>query len=330
MSGMAPARRTLVAGAVLTVLLGACHRRGEAGPVRLGLLVHEAGGSWMAMFREELSTNLKPHGWIEGANLEIVPRASDRLDRVPSLVDELAQLDARAIVVNYLALAVARRVTRRPPLVCFEIYDAQAEGLSGSLARPDDRVTGVSWRTVETASKRVGLAMELVPGLARIVHVYDALDPGSVLESEGIRRAAARGGLTVLGIALPDSGEALMAAEQRIAAHRAGAMLVSSTARTLEQLAWILSTARAARLPTISEVPVFADKGVLLTYGPVPSEMDRLGAASVDRLLRGVAIEDVPIVQPTQFECVLNRRTARDLGLVLPDTVLLQATRVIG
>jgi putative ABC transport system substrate-binding protein len=209
-----------------------------------------------------------------------------------------------------------------------DMYDPIAEGVTSNLGRPGGNVTGVSWQTIETAAKRLEMAKELLPGLRRVALLTDADDPGAVIEANGLRGLAVSAGVKLRTFAVRGAEE-LPAVFAKLKSDRPEVLLVSSNAFTTVNLEAIARFASGSKLPTISEAAEFAHAGFLLTYGPDVSDTYRRGAIQVDRILRGMKAGDIPFEQPTKFELTINLRTAKALGLQVPEVIMARATEVI-
>jgi putative ABC transport system substrate-binding protein len=254
--------------------------------------------------------------------------ANSDIGRLPVLVDELIALDVDVLFVTYRAVRAAKRATATVPIVSTAFYDPVAEGLVESLARPGGNVTGLSWQTPETSGKRLELIMQLVPGLERTALLFEPSDPGALLEANALRSAARRAGVTISLFELRNASDlaAVLAAMGR---QRPQTLIVGHSAITVEHRERIASFAIRNGLPLVSEGSEFAEAGALLTYGPNVAESFRRAAHYVDQILKGAKPGDLPIEQPTKFDLVVNLKTAKALGLTIPQPMLLRASEVI-
>jgi putative ABC transport system substrate-binding protein len=268
-------------------------------------------------------------GWIEGRTAQFLVRYDGGdISRLPALAKELIGLGVDVLVVNGRALPAARRATTTLPIVSLDMWDPVAERVTSSLAKPGGNVTGVSWQTIDSAGKRLELAKELLPGLRRVGLLTDAGDPGAVIEAKGLRTIAANAGVKLLIFEVRHPRE-FAAAFAAIKSARTEALIVSTSTLTIHHLARILSFASSSRLPTISEAAKFAEAGVLLTYGPDVSETYKRGALLVDKILQGKKPVELPFEQPTKFELAVNLNTSKALGLTIPESIMIRATRMI-
>ena len=196
------------------------------------------------------------------------------------------------------------------------------------MARPDRNVTGVSWQSVDSAMKRLQLTRELIPRVQRVGVMFDANDPGPLIEVRGVVAAAREAGISIETVALGSPHE-IEPALAKLKHARLDALILSASALTWPVIDRIVEVASADRIPVISEPEDFAKAGAIITYGPDTSALYRRGAYFVDRILKGAAPKDLPIEQPTQFELVVNLRTAKMLGLTMPKSIMERATKVI-
>lgn len=282
---------------------------------------------WFASFREEMAEL----GYVEGRNLALELRAADgRFDELPRLAAELlaARPDVLLVQTTPAGLA-AKAATLTVPIVLVAVGDPIGVGLVPNLARPGGNITGITNSVVELTAKRLELAKELVPDadrVALIVNADDAIAPAQLRDAQSTAEAL---GVT-LGPVLDVRSEADLApAFARAAASgaRAGLRLVDPTAQSMRA-----ETARLAllhRLPLVYAFREDAEAGGLAAYGTSQGDLFRRAASFVHRIVVGAAPGDLPVEQPTRFELVLNLRTARAMGLVLPATLLARADEVI-
>jgi putative ABC transport system substrate-binding protein len=268
-------------------------------------------------------------GWIDGQNVRFVVRYADgEVRRFPALTAELIGLGVDVLVVTSPAVPAARQATTTIPIVCTDFYDPIAEGVVSSLARPGGNVTGISWQSIDSAGKRLELTTELLPGLRRVAILFQAGDPGAALEVKGLLATARRLKVTVRTFEVRDS-RGIEAAFATLRRDRVEALIVSANPLTFSATDTIVRLAATMKLPLISEPANFAKSGFLLTFGPDIVEAYKRGALYVDRILKGAKPGDLPIEQPTEFDLVINLRTARALGLTIPETIMVRATEVI-
>jgi putative ABC transport system substrate-binding protein len=315
------------AAAVLAVACGVGAQPSEA--PRIGYLSSQsalAAAAAHAAFRE----GLREHGYVEGRNVAIEWRfAEGRIERLPALAAELARLKVDVIFVSTGPGAVAaRKATATIPIVFMAVSDPVALGLVANWAHPGGNVTGLSNVTVELTQKRLALLRELVPGARKIGILKPSATPETVAGMKEIDGAVKSLGLAVHveDVTTPERFDRAFAAMK---AARAEVVILVPSPLFYTHRARVAELAKQARLPLMGNLREFADAGALLSYGHSVPDMARRGAAYVARILKGARPADLPVEQPTKFELVINMRTAKALGLTVPQSVLLQADQLI-
>ena len=270
-------------------------------------------------------------GYVDGKNIHMEIRWGEgRLERLPALAAELVQLKVDVIVaVSSPSIVAAKQATRTIPIVMPTSSDPVGDGLVASLARPGGNITGLSLMTPEVGAKRIQLLKEMSPKASRPVAVlWNPAYEGMRARFEQARVAAPKLGLTVLSLEVRDARE-LDAAFAAINREHPDALLLLVDPFTGSQRTRIVEFVAEKRLVTIYESSEFAEAGGLISYGPNFPEQFRRAAYFVDRILKGAKPGDLPIEQPTKFELVINMKTARALGIKVPDSILVSATKVI-
>ncbi len=277
---------------------------------------------------------LRDLGYVEGQNIRIEYRYTDvalqgHPELFPRLAAELVRLKPDVLVVSVTEAALAaRNATSTIPIVMVSVADPVAAGLVTSLARPGGNVTGLSRQTRDLIGKTLQLLKEALPEATRFALLVNPSDPlGSTMEGD------ARDAAKVLGVQL-QIVEARPPAEldgafSTMRADRAGAVLVVGGAGFYLDRAHIAGLALRNRLPSVFQNREFVEAGGLLSYAPSTAANYRRAAVFVDKILKGAKPADLPIEQPTKFELVINLKTARALGLTIPQSVLVQADKVI-
>jgi len=296
---------------------------------RVGFLAPGTPAYWdgsVQIFR----LRLRELGWIEGRNLMLDVRyANDNYERLPGLAAELVALKPDVIAAGASSATLAAgRATSTIPIVFETIGDAVAQGLVSNLARPERNLTGLSGFSPELAAKRLALIRQIVPDASRIGLVANLDNVGTRSVVQSMETAAQHLGvaLELFGVRAPDQ---LEPAFKEMARRRAGAFLLAADPMLFAQNQRIVEMAARYRLPGAYELRLFADRGGLLSYGPRGNERFEQMAVYVDRILRGAKPADLPVEQPIKFELVINLRTVQQLGLTIPQSLLLQADEVI-
>src|SRR5713101_7059216 len=273
---------------------------------------------------------LRELGYVEGRNFMIEYRSADgRRERFPELATELVRLKVDVILTRGTpAVMAAKNATGTIPVVMAASGDPLLSGVVAGLARPGGNVTGLSAIVVEVTGKRLQLLREVVPGVSRIAVLLDMGNPNNALQWKETEIAAPSLGVQpqLLDVRKPrDFGGAFDAAIRQ----RAGAMVVGIDALTQANHRPIIDLAAKHRLPAIYAAREFVDVGGLVAYGVSYPHLYHRAASFVDKILKGAKPADLPVEQPTKFELVINMKTAKALGLTIPQTVILQADQVI-
>ena len=272
---------------------------------------------------------LRELGWVENRNVAIEYRwAEGRGERFVEIATEFVQLKVDIIVATSLpATIAAKQVTSVIPIVFTSSNDPVGLGLVGSLARPGGNLTGLSNQLGDTASKRLELLREIVPGLRRLGIWANVGNPGTVLEMGEVQAAARTLALEVVTLEIrraEDIGPAFEGAKGRMDALYVAADPLANSNRVR-----INTLALAARLPTMQGVREYVEAGGLMSYGANIADGYRRAADYVDKILRGAKPGDIPVEQPTKFDLVINLTTAKALGLTIPDKLMALADEVI-
>jgi putative ABC transport system substrate-binding protein len=271
---------------------------------------------------------LRRGGFIEGQNLTVVYRAFARhVDLIPQYAAELvkARVDVVAASGDETVRAV-QQVTKIIPIVAI-VGDMLASGLVDSLARPDGNTTGVSILTFEAEGKRQDILIEAVPGL-RLMAVLTDVNYTKFAKLETLQEAA-RARNIEFSIHRVARGEEIAAAIDSAQASGAKALNVISSPLFSVYRRIIMERAAAAHLPTIYEWPETAEEGGFAAYGPRQSALFEIMAQQIVKLFRGSKVADIPVEQPTKFELVINLKTAKAMGVTVPEALLARADKVI-
>ncbi len=276
---------------------------------------------------------LKELGWVEGQNIVIMGRfAEGDLQRLPAFASELISLGVDVIVTfgGTPPTLAAKQATQTIPIVFPSAGDPVERGLVASLARPGGNVTGIA--NFVGYGKQLEVLKEAVPKLSRLAFLHD---PAVFASAENVKTYLARVEAEARTLSLkvqpvpihaPDEVERVFADFMRSKPEGVYVDDVSATVNARERLCRL---AIQQRLPTISRARVFPDAGCLLSYGEHLAEKLRQAAVLVDKILRGAKPADLPVEQPTRFDLVINLKTAKTLGLTIPQSVLLRADEVI-
>jgi putative ABC transport system substrate-binding protein len=319
---------TLLCGAAVAWPIAA--RAQQAGKVhRIGVLETISTTLNVANFYA-LREGLRQLGYAEGQNLVIEYRSADgRDDRFPGLARELLALKVDVIVTRGTPAAKAvKNATSTVPVVMMASGDPVGVGLVTSLARPGGNITGLSAIVGELSPKRLELIREIVPGLARIAVLANTSNDAVRRDWARIETAARSLGVQSQLLDLRES-DALGPTFDDASARRADALVVVIDAITQANQQRIVDLAMKHRLPAIYSSREFVDAGGLISYGVSYPDLYRRAATYVDKILKGTKPADLPVVQPTKFELVINLKTAKALGIEVPPTLSARADEVI-
>lgn len=271
---------------------------------------------------------LRELGYVEGQNIQVEYRSADgRPERFPALAAEFVRLNVDVIVSGGGAPAVraARQATSTIPIVFPALADPIAIGAVNSLARPGGNVTGISMRDSEMSAKRLQLLREILPKLKRVAVLRD---PKGAAEADALQNAARSLGieLQLFVASIPEQFDAAFDAARKANAE-ALIVLPSGTFAAHHQL--LVDLAMRNRMASVWEQRQFTDAGGLLSYGPDFQDNWRIAARYVDRILKGAKPAEMPVEQATKFELTINLKTAKVLGITIPNSLLVRADQVI-
>src|SRR5262245_10927140 len=274
---------------------------------------------------------LREHGYVEGQNILTEDRSSEgRNDRLPELAAELVALKVDLILASGSpASFAARNATRTIPIVRGSLAaDPIETGLIASLARPGGNITGMTEMAAPLSGKRLELLKDTMPGLARVAVFWNPPNPAYGPVLRGLEAAAPllRLKLQRLEVRVPEDFEGALKAA---IGQRAGALFVPGDPLVTNRPRVVADLALKYRLPTMTDFRELPEHGGLMSFGPDLVDSYRRAATHVDKILRGANPADLPMEQPTKFDLVVNLKTARALGVTVPQSILIRATQVI-
>jgi putative ABC transport system substrate-binding protein len=321
---------TLLAGALGPPLAAGAQQQAEKIP-RIGYLVtNQAAALHM---QQAFLQGLRDLGYVEGRNLVIEYRnAEGKLERLPALATELVALKVDVIVAGGTPAALAaNQATRTLPIVFPVAVDPVTSGLVTSLARPGGNVTGLSALFPELVAKCLEQLKRAVPGVSRVAVLWQPGAVGERTEKDMLNEAEAAG--RALGVRLQFvevRGPAdFDRAFSDITRARAGGLTVLGSVMFVNERRRLVDLAAKSRLPAVYVQREFVDAGGLMAYGPNIADLFRRSAVHVDKILKGAKPADLPVEQPTKFDLIINRKTAKALGLTIPPSLLARADQVI-
>jgi len=327
-------RRSFLAGtgAVLLAAPLAAEAQQAAKIARIGYLAPNPGAD--PHVKEAFRQGLRDLGYVEGRNVVIEYRdAEGKSERLPALAAELVALKVDVIVApaSTLAVLAAKQATRTLPIVFIGTADPVASGLVTSLARPGGNVTGLSNLAPELVGKWLERLTQAVPGVSRVAALWQPGILGERTEKDMLTRAEVA--VRALGVRLQfveaRGPEDFERAFSDISRARADALTVLPSSMFNSERRRLVDLAAKHRLPAVYQWRHFVDAGGLMSYGPNRPDWYRRAATYEDKILKGAKPADLPVEQPTKFELVINLKTAKALGLTIPQSLLLRADEVI-
>jgi len=297
---------------------------------RIGYLVTDlATGPRLEAFLQ----GLHDLGYVEGRNVVIEYRSAEgKAERLPSLAAELVALKVDVIVVGSTPQALAAmQATKVLPIVFGVAADPVGSGLVTSLAQPGGNVTGLSALTPELVGKCLEHLKQVVPGVTRIAALWQPGALGERADNDMLKQAeAAASGLGArLQFVVARTPAEFDRAFSEMTGARAGALTVMGSTMFSSERRRLVDLAAKNRLPAVYTSREFVDAGGLLSYGPNIADLYRRAATYVDKILKGTRPADLPVDQPTKFELIVNLKTAKDLRLTIPQSVLARADDLI-
>jgi putative ABC transport system substrate-binding protein len=295
---------------------------------RIGYLATRSGaGAGEKAFLQ----GLQSLGYIEGQTIAIEWRfAQEKFDRLPDLANELVRLKVDVIVTSggYPTVQAVKNATTTIPIVMTIVSDAVELGFVASLARPGGNITGISILAPELSGKLLELAKEAIPKASRVAALAYSASPNWKLYFKHMDGAAQSLGVQLLAfqVRAPDEIES---AFNTARSKRADALIVPPSGFLTLYRKHIIELAAQNRLPAIASEGRWAEQGCLLAYGPSTAESYRRAAVYVDKILKGTKPAELPVEQPMKFELVINLKTAKQIGLIIPPNLLARADRVI-
>jgi putative ABC transport system substrate-binding protein len=286
----------------------------------------DLNADFLRAFRE----GLKETGFVEGENVAIVYRWADgQIDRLPALAAELVRRPVAVLIGSGDAASLAAKAaTTTIPIVFHVGRDPAMLGLVASLARPGGNLTGVNFFTGELAAKRLELLRQLAPGAVRVAALLNPANPNTETVARDVESAARAMALQMQVYEASTIGE-IDAAFAALARERPDALFVTGDPVFRIRRVQLALLAAHYRVPAIYALRDYAEAGGLMSYGANLSEAHRQGGVYVGRILKGAKPTDLPVVQSSKFELVINLQPARMLGLTVPDKLLVAADEVI-
>jgi len=295
---------------------------------RIGFLGQVSASALAATRVDPLRQGLREFGYIEGKNLVIEVRGANKYEQLPALAEELVRLKIDVLVVQGTPAALAaKRATTTIPIVMPSVADPVATGLVASLARPGGNITGFTYLTSEITAKRLEILKEVLPRIKRIAVLVNPNNTSTKNSVQAIEVAARSLKLELQQFDVR-SVEDVEGAFSLMTEKHIEAIVVVDDAVLNINVKKIAELAAKKRLPSIG-ITELVLAGGLISYGMDLPEMYRRSAFFIDKILKGAKPGDIPIERPTIFELIVNQKTAKALGIKFPQTIMVQATKVI-
>jgi putative ABC transport system substrate-binding protein len=319
---------TLLGGAAAAWPLAA--RAQQSAVPMIGLLVAGSPGSSAQVAAPAFRKGLAEVGYIEGSSVAIEYRyAEGQYDRLPAMATELVNRQVAVIVASPTPAALAAKSATATLPIVFSVPDDPVElGLVASFSRPGGNATGVGFLLSELGPKQMGLLRELVPSARRFGLLVNPANKNAEVITRDLKAAAANLGVEVAIVQASDNRE-IEVAFATLVRNKADALIVGTDPFFYTRRVQLATLAARHALPTVYNVREYAEAGGLISYGTSLSEALRLTGVYTGRILKGDKPADLPVVQSTKFDFVINLSTARTLGLEIPPTLLARADEVI-
>jgi putative ABC transport system substrate-binding protein len=309
------------------LMLARSERAEPAEPWRIGFLLP-------GMVREHrlikaFLDGLRTLGYVEGQNFVLERRTAEgHFERLLPLAKELADLKVDIIVAPTTPSALAaQRATKSIPIVFTIVSDPVGSGLVSSFSHPGGNITGITDVDIDLAQKRLDLLKQVLPSLKRVGALGDPSDHNWQPEWKQARAAAEKLHVEIVPVLVTtphDLEKVFLGLNKRVQA-----LLVAPQAFFSVHVRSIVKLEHRAKLPAIHETRMFPDSGALMSYGPSPPALAFKAASYVDKILKGTRPADLPVEQPTEYELVINLKTAKELGVTFPESIIARADAVI-
>jgi putative tryptophan/tyrosine transport system substrate-binding protein len=327
-------KRTIKVLTLCVLLLALClpaQAQQTAKIPRIGYLVTAGNPGDLDSPDRAFRQGLRDLGYVEGQNILVEYRYLEgKRDRIPNILAELVNLKVDALVASTPpAIRAAKQATQTIPIVMVTTNDPVATGIVDSLARPGGNITGLTRLTRDLSGKRVELLREVVPKMSRVavLTVADTTSPGLALKEYEAAARALKIPLRSLEVHGPNPD--LEGAFRDAAKGRVNGLITATNLLLTPHVKTIADLAIKNRLPSMYERSFYVEAGGLMSYATSDADIFRRAAVYVDKILKGTKPADLPVEQPTKFELVINLKTAKQIGLTIPQSVLFRADKVI-
>ena len=326
--------KVAVSVVVILVLTSFCPTQAQQTPKavpRIGFISSTGTPESPSPLFEAFRQGLRDLEYVDGKNVFIVHRyAEGRLDRMPPFVHEFVQQNVDVIVgVNNVVIRAAKEATRTIPIVMVSSVDPVAAGYVESFAHPGGNITGLAWLNRDISAKRLELLKELLPKLSSGAILWDADGPGPAVAFKEYTAAARAFKIDLRSLEVRGPNPDFAGAFQAAKSGRTEALIVVGNPLMSQHMKSIFEFATKHRLPSMTEEDRYVDAGGLMSYGAKFADLYRRAAVYVVEILKGAKPGDLPVKLPAKFEIFINLKTAQQIGLVIPQHLLVQADKVI-
>jgi putative ABC transport system substrate-binding protein len=323
-------RNVLLAGGIGLLVAHPCARGHTAAPIRRVGVLSLGSDADTAHIYAALKQGMQDFGWLEGKNVEyLFVYANGDVGRMDTLASELIGRKVEVIVVgNAPATRAAQRATKSIPIVMAGVSNAVGAGFIASLAKPGGAITGITPQTEEVLGKLIGILHEIAPGARRVAILLNETNAAHAVFWAGAQSACAALDLVALRAVASEPAQ-LGGAVEQIVRQRSQAVVVTADGMYLAERTKLQALMQATRLPVAYGWHEHVAAGGLLSYGPDIAASYRHAAKYVDKILKGARPANLPVEQPNKFELAINLKTAKALGLTIPQSLLLRADEVI-
>ena len=298
---------------------------------RIGFIFSTGAPGDRSLSFDAFQQGLSDLGYVEGKNILIERRyAEGRLDRMTPFVHEFVQQKVDVIVgVNNVVIRAAKEATKTIPIVMLSSVDPVDAGYVESFARPAGNITGLAWLLRDISAKRVELLKELLPKLSRVGILWDADGPGPAIAVKEYEAAARAFKIEVRSLAIRGPNPDFAGAFQTAKTARLDSLVVVANPLMAEYAKRVFELAAKHRLPSMAEEGRFVSAGGLISYGASLADLYRRAAEYAVAILKGAKPGDLPVKLASRFEIFINLKTSQQIGLVVPQNLLVQADKVI-
>src|SRR5437764_1098378 len=295
---------------------------------RIGFITGSRKGTIIGAFQR----GLRDLGYIDGKHIQVEYRyAEGNVDRIPTLVNELVQLKVDVLVViTLIGIRAAKEATKTIPIVMVTTQDPVATGIIDSLGRPGGNITGVTTLTRDLNGKRLELLKETVVGISRVGVLWDTnAGPGPAIAFKEYEASAGGLKIQLQSLAVRGPNPDFDGTFQAAANGHISAMITMNNLVLTRYRKRIADLAIKNRMPSMNELSTYVEAGGLMSYAANNADQYARAAVYVDKVLKGAKPAELPVEQPTKFEFVINLKTAQQIGVTIPQSVLFRADKVI-